>query len=201
MRKPPGTNPWLRLSWESATPSNRVGALSSVLHVWCNAWQPPPNASRHQRIWLTIASILGDRVDVAGAPGWNAQVPFRWPVKSRTARGARRGSGGQLASAIVDLLAAAAATNDSPLRPKAIDGRRQSRAKREKVPNASSSKAAFGPAESARYSRRSERPARNALFANESLLTYESPKTSGSNTTTPLSSPHLTSPFSCRLIV
>eukprot|EP00964_Phaeocystis_antarctica_P151782 scaffold119463_cov66-Phaeocystis_antarctica.AAC.1 len=110
-----------------------MGALSSVLHVWRNAWQPPPKASRHQRTWLTIASILGDRVDVAGAPGSMWQVPFKWPVKSRTARGARRGSAGQLTSASMDLLAAAAATNDSPtntgslalppLRPAAIDGR------------------------------------------------------------------------------
>eukprot|EP00964_Phaeocystis_antarctica_P075659 scaffold46716_cov72-Phaeocystis_antarctica.AAC.7 len=115
LRKPPGTNLWLRLSRESATPSNRMGALSSVLHVWRNAWQPPPKASLHQRIWLTIASILGDRVDFAGAPGWIAQVPFRWPVNSRTTRGSRRGSGGQLTSAIIDLLAAAAATNDCVL--------------------------------------------------------------------------------------
>ena len=42
------------------------------------------------------------------------QVPRKWPVNSRTTRGPRRGSGGQLRpSAIEDLPAAAAATNGS----------------------------------------------------------------------------------------
>eukprot|EP00964_Phaeocystis_antarctica_P038700 scaffold22132_cov69-Phaeocystis_antarctica.AAC.6 len=75
------------------------------------------------------AGLVDDHVDLAGAP---RQPCSLWPVKSRTARGARRGSGGQLTSASIDLLAAAAATNDSPtdtgslalppLRPTAIGG-------------------------------------------------------------------------------
>jgi hypothetical protein len=109
---------WLRLS-QAARTSSRTGALSNVLHVCRNAWQPLPKVSRHQRVWLTITSILGDRLVnqarlFALHTRCEVQVPFKWPVKSRTARGARRRSGGQLRSSIVDRPAAAAVTKDSP---------------------------------------------------------------------------------------